>query len=95
MLCRCRTIWDVVGAGNQKRQQVVVDEGVLMLEFEVGRSLTIRLHIHRHDDQRAGHFAAPSFNGHLTGDQAIADIDALVLLDFDTLTSLRQPGLPG
>ena len=66
MLRWSRAIGHAVGARNQQRQKVIINESVFMLEFEVGRRLAIRLHIHRYDDERTGHFAAPPFNGHLT-----------------------------
>ena len=95
VLGRRRAIRHAVSARNQQRQQVVIDEGVLMLELKVVGRIAIRIHIHGHDDQRTGHFSAPSFDGHLARDESIADIDPLVLLGLDTLASLGQPGFPG
>jgi len=90
-----RSVRHAVGAGNQQSQEVIVDEGVLMLEFQVGRRFAIGLHVDGYDDERAGDFAAAAFDGHLAGDQAVPDIDALVLLGLDALPSLGQPGLSG
>ena len=95
MLRRSGAIRHVVSSRYQEGEQIVVDEGVLMFEFEVGRGIPFRVQVNRHDDEGACQFAAPSLDGHLTSDQTVAYVDALVLIDIDLQSGLCQPGIPG